>query len=109
MTEKQMMYFASTRLYNYFAKLYFPRELASKNQNNPTIPVQKQAHIQLSLFMRSGPSMGSRMFPFFYACDIRENRFLCLGASLPSIEDEVRELFEDAECLLEAKPIKYDI
>jgi hypothetical protein len=108
MTEKQMLQIASTRLYYHFAKLYFPAELAKQNPENPTRETQHKAHTALVVYMCSRRPAGLRFYCFLEACDIRENRFLGMGGTAPSIKEEASALFEDAECLFAAKPIKYD-
>lgn len=97
MTNNELIHLASVRLYTHFVKLYFPEELAVPNPENPTVKEQKEAHISLALFLRSGGLIQDRFRSFLYACDKLEIDYLCLHKSKPDIKAETAALFSAAE------------
>lgn len=97
MTNHEVIHVASVRLYTHFVKLYFPEELENPNPENPTVETQKEAHVNLILFLKSGGLIQDRFRSFLHACDKLETDYLCLDKPIPSMKEEIRFLFSEAE------------
>lgn len=81
MTKKQMVNFASTRLCQYFTKLFFPQEFKQADFSaftSKAMEEERRVHSRLEAYMYKGKSMSERFGYFLLKCDTQELHFLIL-------------------------------